>query len=111
MRLVKRSERLQFAEPLDHVIVDPNRRREIGAAVHDTVADPLEFVMALLRKPGKKLPQKILVGKLGAAALVKAAAEDHLAARVAHGQMRSDPDLLDLAPENLPQFRSGRQVP
>jgi hypothetical protein len=48
MRLMQRGERLQFGQLLHHPMVDADRRREDGAAMHDAVADRPELVAALL---------------------------------------------------------------
>jgi hypothetical protein len=56
-----------FDRSLHHVIVNADRRGERSAAVHDAMADRLEPVPALLRKPGEELAQKVLMAELGAA--------------------------------------------
>src|SRR5215471_10583682 len=109
MRLVQRSERLQFAKPLHDAIVDTNRRFELGAAMDDAVADRLQLAMTLLRKPGEKLMQKILVSEPGAA-FIEVAGHNYLAAGLARDQMRSNPDLLDFTAQDIPQPR-GRRTP
>src|SRR5262249_53451596 len=103
-------ERPQFAEPFHDVVVDKNRRCEISATVHDPVANRLEPVRALLRKPGEELAQKVLVREL-CAARVKSGVDDRAATGLPRRQMRSDPDLLNLAAENFPQLGSARGMP
>jgi hypothetical protein len=107
MRLVQRSERLQLGQLLHHPIVDADRHREGGSAVHDAVADRPEHVAALLCKPCEKPSQEILVGE-PAAGFAKAAVDHHVAAGFPRREMRGNPDLLDLAAQELPQVHSGR---
>jgi hypothetical protein len=100
MWLVQRRERLELRKLLHHGIVDANRRSELGPAMHDAMADCLEAVRPLLRKPSEQLAQKLFMAELGAC-FVKSVVNDRAAPRLPSRQMRSDSDFLDLAAEKL----------
>jgi hypothetical protein len=62
MRLMQRRKRLQLCELRHHLIVNAHWCGETVPAMHDTVADRLDCVLTLiLRNPGEKLLQKVLV--------------------------------------------------
>src|SRR5438132_1357330 len=110
MWLVQRCERLELRKVLHHGIVDANRRSERGPAMHDAMADCLEAVRPLLRKPSEEFAQKIFVAELGSP-LFKLFVDNGAAIRPSRRQMRGDADFFDLAAEKLSQLRIGSCLP
>src|ERR1700730_2072203 len=108
---MRRREGLEFGKLLHHLIVDARWCGETVPAVHDTVADGLDCVlMMVLRNPGEKLVQKVLVCELGTI-VAEVLVGDAVTMRSAYRQMRRSPNLLDLAAKELGKLHTGLAVP
>src|ERR1700738_4526655 len=111
VRLMQRRERSQLEKLLHHLIVDARWCGETVPAVHDTVADGLDCVLAMvLRNPGEKLVQKVLVCELGAI-VTEVLVADGVTQRSSCPQMGGDSNLLDLAAKELGKLHTGLAVP
>src|SRR3984893_17494373 len=108
---MRRREGLEFGKLLHHLIVDARWCGETVPAVHDTVADGLDCVPAMvLRNPGEKLVQKVLVCELGAI-VAEVLVADGVTQRSSCPQMGGDSNLLDLAAKELGKLHAGLAVP
>jgi hypothetical protein len=93
MRLVQRRERRQRCDRLQHARIDPHRRGEVRAAVHDAVADAVERRLApdVIGEPRvQRFDRRMMAG-----ACDRAIGEQH-AVRIDHGETRRDVQAVDL---------------